>query len=48
MLEMIRSGKLKPQKLIGRTVSLNESLRELEEMNKFTRIGVTVIDRFKK
>lgn len=46
MLEMISSGKLQPQKLIGKTISLEESLQELTNMNNFTGTGVTVIDRF--
>ncbi|MFM9904119.1 MAG: zinc-dependent alcohol dehydrogenase family protein [Pyrinomonadaceae bacterium] len=46
MLEMIRIGKLKPQKLIGKTVSLEESVNELADMNCFAGTGVTVIDRF--
>jgi len=46
MLEMIRQGKLQPQKLIGKTVSLEESLQELVNMNSFTGTGVIVIDRF--
>ncbi len=46
MLEMIISGKLHPEKLIGKTVTLEESLKELEEMNKFNNVGVTVINKF--
>jgi alcohol dehydrogenase len=46
MLDMIVSGKLRPGMLIGKTVSLEESLRELETMNSFTGTGVAVIDRF--
>lgn len=46
MLEMITSGKLQPEKLIGKTVTLEESLKELEGMNNFNNVGVTVIDRF--
>lgn len=46
MLEMIRKGKLQPEKLIGKTISLEESLEELVNMNNFTATGVTVIDRF--
>jgi len=46
MLEMIRTGKLEPQKLIGKTVTLEESVVELADMNSFTGSGVTVIDRF--
>ncbi len=46
MLEMIRSGKLRPEKLTGKTISLEESLTELVSMNSFRGTGVTVIDRF--
>ena len=46
MLEMIRLGKLEPQKLIGKAVSLDESTEVLMTMNDFAGSGVTVIDRF--
>lgn len=46
MLEMIRLGNLQPQKLIGKTISLEESTEELVNMNNFSGTGVTVIDRF--
>ncbi|MCJ7550888.1 MAG: zinc-binding dehydrogenase, partial [Anaerolineae bacterium] len=46
MLDMIMSGKLRPQKLIGGTVSLEESLTALTSMTDFALTGVTVIDRF--
>ncbi|MET0754418.1 MAG: zinc-dependent alcohol dehydrogenase family protein, partial [Pyrinomonadaceae bacterium] len=46
MLEMIRQGKLQPQKLIGKTTSLEDALHELVNMNSFTATGVTVIHRF--
>jgi len=46
MLKMITSGKLKTELLIGKTVSLEESLRELETMGDFRSVGVTVIDQF--
>lgn len=46
LLGMILSGKLHPEKLIGKTVSLENSLRELETMDRFSSVGVTVIDRF--
>ncbi|HEV7645587.1 MAG TPA: zinc-dependent alcohol dehydrogenase family protein [Pyrinomonadaceae bacterium] len=46
MLAMIVSGKLQPQKLIGKTISLEESADELVNMNSFSSTGVTVIDRF--
>ena len=46
MLEMIRSGRLSPQRLTTRTVTLNESPAELVGMGEFAGIGTTVIDRF--
>jgi alcohol dehydrogenase len=46
MLEMIRLGKLQPEKLIGKTISLEESIEELVQMNNFSGTGVTVIYGF--
>ncbi len=46
MLEMIRSGKLQPQKLIGKTVSLDDAPLVLMDMNNFSSTGVTIIDSF--
>jgi alcohol dehydrogenase len=46
MLRMVKEDKLKPEKLIGKTLSLEESVDELMNMNKFTGTGVTVIDQF--
>lgn len=46
LLAMIQAGKLFPEKLIGKTISLEESLDELANMNSFSGIGVTVIDSF--
>lgn len=46
MLEMIGDGRLEPKKLIGKTISLEESLDELVNMNNFSATGVTVIDSF--
>lgn len=46
MLEMIRTGKLEPRKLIGKTVSLEESVAELANMSQFSGNGVTIINRF--
>lgn len=45
ILEMIRTGKLHPEKLIGKTIRLEESLDELVTMDNFSGVGVTVIDR---
>jgi alcohol dehydrogenase len=46
MLEMIKRRKLAPQKLIGKTISLEESPFELMNMNNFSGTGVTVINKF--
>ena len=46
LLDMIRSGKLAPEKMIRRTVSLAESLDLLQRMGEFKDPGVSVIDRF--
>jgi len=46
MLAMIESGKLEPEKLIGRTISLEDSTFTLPNMNSFEEIGMAVIDRF--
>ena len=46
MLTMIQSGKLTPQRLIGRTISLEDSIDALMSMDRFEGQGITVIDRF--
>ncbi|MEJ2038757.1 MAG: hypothetical protein P8X55_07460, partial [Desulfosarcinaceae bacterium] len=46
LLAMIQAGKLTPEKLIGKTISLDESLDELANMDSFSGTGVTVIDSF--
>jgi alcohol dehydrogenase len=46
MLDLIASGKLQPQRLIGKKVSLEEAPRELEAMGRFGSVGITVIDTF--
>ena len=46
MLQMIEAGTLKPEKLIGKTVTLEESMVELETMDRFPGLGVTVIHQF--
>ena len=46
IFEQIQSGKLNPAKLIGKTISLDESLEELANMDKFNGIGISVINRF--
>lgn len=46
MLAMIKSGKLSPNKLLGRTISLEESIAALTNMDKINPPGVTVVTRF--
>jgi alcohol dehydrogenase len=46
MLGMISTGRLEPQRLIGKTVSLEEAPTELPGMSDFGAVGITVIDRF--
>jgi alcohol dehydrogenase len=46
MFEMIANGLLQPEKLIGRTISLDEAPDELVNMSSFSGTGVTVIDKF--
>jgi alcohol dehydrogenase len=43
---LIGSGKLRPELLVGKTISLEESLSALADMDSFGGVGVTVIDRF--
>jgi alcohol dehydrogenase len=43
MLEMIRCGKLAPQKLIGRTIGLEDAPAALMAMDKFAGTGITII-----
>jgi alcohol dehydrogenase len=46
LLAMIHAGKLRPEQLIGKTISLDDAVVELPNMNRFTGTGVTVVDRF--
>jgi alcohol dehydrogenase len=46
MLAMIASGKLAPGKLVGRTISLEQSIEALTSMDRFEGSGVTVVTRF--
>jgi len=46
ILTMIQEGKLFPEKLIGKTISLEESLDELANMDSFSGTGITVINEF--
>ncbi len=46
MLEMIAAGRLHPEKLVGRTVRLDEAIEALMRMDTFEASGVTVITEF--
>ena len=46
MFAMMRAGKLAPERLIGRTISLEQSIDALMNMDKFEGAGVTVITEF--
>jgi len=46
MLDFIKSGKLEPQKLIERTISLEDAIIELPKMGDFAHRGILVIDSF--
>lgn len=43
MLAMIASGKLAPEKLVGKTISLEASIEALMNMDRFETAGVTVV-----
>ena len=43
MFEMIKSGKLNPGLLVGKTISIEEVPEALVNMNRFENVGVTVI-----
>ncbi|MCB0566163.1 MAG: zinc-binding dehydrogenase, partial [Phaeodactylibacter sp.] len=43
MLQMITSGKLSPERMIGKIVSLEKGVQELMDMASFKGVGVTVI-----
>jgi alcohol dehydrogenase len=46
MLDLIAAGKLSPDKLVGKTISLQEAPRELVNMNNFSGAGVLVINKW--
>lgn len=46
MLTMMQSGKLAPEKLIGKTINLEQSIDALMNMDKFEVAGVTVVTEF--
>lgn len=46
VFKMIRDGKLHPEKLVARTISLDDATIALPEMNNFKTTGVSVINTF--
>ncbi|NWK80125.1 zinc-dependent alcohol dehydrogenase family protein [Aquitalea sp. LB_tupeE] len=46
MFAMMAAGKLAPEQLIGRTISLEQSIEVLMNMDKFEGAGVTVVTAF--
>lgn len=46
VFEMIKSGKVKPELMLGKTISLVEAPEALMNMDKFENLGVTVINKF--
>lgn len=46
MLDMIAAGRLSPQRLIGRHISLTDAIPALIAMDKSTDIGINVITTF--
>jgi alcohol dehydrogenase len=46
MFAMIEAGTLKPEKLVGKTISLEQSIAALMAMDRFENTGVTVITEF--
>lgn len=46
MIQMMMSGKLRPEKLLGRTISLEQSIDALVTMDGSTQAGVTVVTQF--
>jgi alcohol dehydrogenase len=46
MLALITGGRLAPERLVARTITLGDVPAALPRMGKFEHTGITVIDRF--
>lgn len=46
MMNMLKTGQLAPEKLIGQTITLEQSIPALMQMDQFSGTGVTVITEF--
>lgn len=43
---MLRNGKIQPEKLLGKTINLEQSIDVLTGMDSFEQMGITVINQF--
>ena len=43
MMEWIRTGKMHPEKLLGKVITLEQSCQELMDLNSFRNTGITVV-----
>jgi alcohol dehydrogenase len=41
---MITAGKVRPQRLVGKTISLNQAAPALMAMDRYDNQGITIID----
>lgn len=46
MFDLIKTGKLEPQKLLGQTITLEQSIAAITTMDKSSTVGVTVVTEF--
>ena len=46
MMNLILSGKISPEQLIGRTITLEDAAEALPKMNEFHEIGMLMINQF--
>lgn len=46
VLEMIKCGKVHPELMLGKIISLDDAPEQLTNMDKFENLGVTVINKF--
>ncbi len=46
MLEMVTSGKVNPNKLVTRTVRIEEASSVLESMTEFGTVGMVIINQW--
>ena len=46
MLDMVRNGRLSPDRLVGKRITLDEAPEALMQMDRFAGVGATVVTRF--